>query len=468
MGILDRLEQSVDRLAGSSRFAQLLGEAATPGRDWGQMVGQGQRPGLDFSRLISTPASNWGQLIGQGQGQGGFSFGGYFGSQLGQYGIGSYAQTGRLDMGWLDKLNAARVENAAAEEKKKAAGQPGAATPQNGGAAAPSPAGKPGLVPGMEPDVARWDAQAQATFGQWADTMLAIMTHESHGHDVQNAQGYPAYGLFQLWEQPGLTIDQQFVAAKKLLDEKLRDIENAYARNGLNPDERTRARDVALAWAGHFNYQTGLPNPYSQDIGSKQTAAELEKIFLANYDAIKAGRKAAAAAAPVTAADPYTGGAGPLASIWGGGYGPITQGFGVIDPSINQDIYKYGRDYGMTNGGHPGIDVGIPRGTRLYMPAGLTGKVLIAGGTQFFRDEDYGDQGTPGKGELRILLSNGDILILGHTSKIYVHEGDQLAAGMALGESGSANRDHLHLEVRKRLPNGSYVMVNPEEYFGGG
>jgi len=60
---------------------------------------------------------------------------------------------------------------------------------------------------------------------------------------------------------------------------------------------------------------------------------------------------------------------------------------------------------------------------------------------------------------------------MGHTSKIYVHEGDQLAAGLALGESGSANRDHLHLEVRRAIKDANgrvtgYVMVNPEDYFG--
>jgi hypothetical protein len=38
--------------------------------------------------------------------------------------------------------------------------------------------------------------------------MLAIIQHESSGNpDIQNQAGYPAYGLFQLWEQPGLSAD---------------------------------------------------------------------------------------------------------------------------------------------------------------------------------------------------------------------------------------------------------------------
>jgi murein DD-endopeptidase MepM/ murein hydrolase activator NlpD len=324
---------------------------------------------------------------------------------------------------------------------------------------------------GLEPGVAQWSDLTNKTFagtGVDPDTMLAIMTNESHGNPrAYNKSG--ASGLFQLmpgvWgsgEDPFSPTDQM-AAARRLALEKLAAIDAAYAANGLNPDARTRALDFALAWAGHFDYNTGRMDPNSRDnwVGG-QTSQQFAAIFLGNYDKIKAGRQQA---------QPGYSGAGGMASIWGGGNGPITQGYGVVTPGIDQGIYGYGADYGLPQG-HTGDDIGLPRGTKLYMPAGLTGVVTTAGGTRYFRDEDYGDMGTPGKGELRITLSNGDILILGHTSQIAVQVGQQLSGGAFVGLSGSASGDHLHLEVRRRNPDGSYSLVDPQVYFsaptGGG
>lgn len=156
-----------------------------------------------------------------------------------------------------------------------------------------------------------------------------------------------------------------------------------------------------------------------------------------------------------------------MASIWGGGAVPVGQGYGVVTPGLDQGIYNYGKEYGLP-AGHTGIDVNVKRGTKLYVPVGVTGVVQIAGGSGVFRDEDYGDGGNvPGKGELRILLSNGDILILGHTSSINVKVGQQVSGGQLVALSGSANGDHLHLEVRRKdssAPNG-YRLVDPRNYF---
>jgi murein DD-endopeptidase MepM/ murein hydrolase activator NlpD len=163
---------------------------------------------------------------------------------------------------------------------------------------------------------------------------------------------------------------------------------------------------------------------------------------------------------------PYQGGAGGMASIWGGVGSSITQPYGAVTPGIDQGIYGYGAAYGLPQG-HTGDDIGIPRGTRLYMPQGLTGTVTTAGGTPYFRDEDYGDGGQPGKGELRITLSNGDILILGHTSAINVQVGQQLSGGDFVGLSGSANGPHVHVEIRQKQPDGTYRLVDPQVYFGG-
>jgi cell wall-associated NlpC family hydrolase len=148
---------------------------------------------------------------------------------------------------------------------------------------------------GLAPGVAKWAQQAQSTFADLGadmpDIMLAIMTNESGGNPAAKNPGYPAYGLFQLVGYgSNLTPEQQFTSAHELAQQKLAGISTSYKAHGLNPDARTRARDFALAWAGHFDYSTGLPNTSSADIVSGQTAAQLSDIFLRNYDAIKNGR----------------------------------------------------------------------------------------------------------------------------------------------------------------------------------
>lgn len=154
-----------------------------------------------------------------------------------------------------------------------------------------------------------------------------------------------------------------------------------------------------------------------------------------------------------------------MSSIWGNAPGSMMQGYAVVSPGVDQRIYAYGREYGLA-AGHTGIDIGLKRGTQLYMPTGLTGVVEIAGGSGVFRDEDGGDPGNvPGRGELRIRLSNGDVMILGHNSAINVKVGQQVSGGQLLGLSGSAAGEHLHLEVRQRNAQGGYTLVNPLNYF---
>lgn len=322
----------------------------------------------------------------------------------------------------------------------------------------PGVTGPPHTGTGLEPDVARWAQHTQETFGGMMDPdiMLAIMVNESHGNPEAFNRAGNAWGLFQQVGLNSYDPEQQFRGAHNLAQQKLAGIAQSYKANGLNPDERTRARDFALAWAGHFDYDTGTLNPNSRDIGpGGQTAEEYAAIFLGNYDTVKAGRKAGAGGG---------GTPGSMAAVWGGGDARINQEYGVVDPSVNQNIYTYGRDYGLPQG-HTGLDVGLKRGTQLYSP--LAGVIKIAGTGGYFTDEDYGDDGTSGKrGEIMIELANGDQVILGHTSQINVREGQQVSAGQLVGLSGSAAGDHLHLEVRQKQRDGSFRLVNPHDYFG--
>jgi murein DD-endopeptidase MepM/ murein hydrolase activator NlpD len=288
--------------------------------------------------------------------------------------------------------------------------------------------------------------------------MLAIMENESGGDpNAYNAAGN-AYGLFQQLNLGSNDPNVQFAAARTLAEEKLAGINAAYAKNGLNPDARTRALDFAAAWAGHFNYGTGQFNPNSYDPGVNQTAQQWAQVFLGNYDKIKAGRQQPQSGAGIPA--------GPaLQTIFGGQQPPsIMQEFGQTDYSTSHEsTYTYGTSYGLPPGSHPGVDYGMPRGTSLYVP--VDGVVVYGGGTGYYTDNN-GDG--PGHGELLIQLANGDQIIMGHMSQITLQPGQHVTAGMLAGLSGGSDGDHLHLEVRQvdhSLPSG-YRIVDPRGYFG--
>jgi murein DD-endopeptidase MepM/ murein hydrolase activator NlpD len=146
-------------------------------------------------------------------------------------------------------------------------------------------------------------------------------------------------------------------------------------------------------------------------------------------------------------------------AIWGGGQQPVTQEFGptAFAASHAQDWYKYAEGYGLPPGSHPGVDVGVKDGTRLYTP--VAGKVIFAGGTNYYQDDRFLAQ--PKTGEFMIQLANGDQLILGHMSHIDVNEGDTIAAGTLVGTSGYANGAHVHVEYRTTdpsLPMGQRIL----------
>lgn len=161
-------------------------------------------------------------------------------------------------------------------------------------------------------------------------------------------------------------------------------------------------------------------------------------------------------------------GGGGFNSIVGDTSYSIGQGFGVVSPDVDQSIYTYGQSYGLAQG-HTGIDVDVPRGTKVYSP--VAGVVMVAGGVEpgggaFFVDDPSG-KGTPATGELRIGVpdENGDLLILGHLSKIVVHIGDKVKPGQLVAYSGTSNGDHVHVEYRKKTPgqNSGYTLVDPQQ-----
>lgn len=155
---------------------------------------------------------------------------------------------------------------------------------------------------------------------------------------------------------------------------------------------------------------------------------------------------------------------GGMSGMWGNIGTSISQGHGPSEFSrANASWYTYAAGVGVE--GHPGIDVTMPDGSALYSPGG--GTVLAAGGTGSYRYDRAADG--PGRGELRIQLDNGDIVIMGHMSGINVRAGQRINAGQAVGRSGMAGTgDHLHLEVRvKGNTSSGWQAVDPQQYFSG-
>jgi murein DD-endopeptidase MepM/ murein hydrolase activator NlpD len=153
-------------------------------------------------------------------------------------------------------------------------------------------------------------------------------------------------------------------------------------------------------------------------------------------------------------------------AVWGG----VEYGVSQEANSVSDFVYAHPDWYDYSIGllghlAHPGMDIVFGRGTPLYTPA--AGTVIIAGGTTGY--SFYGN-GSPGVGQLRIRLDNGDELILGHMMRIDVHEGDRVTPGMAMGVSGGdGTGDHLHLEYRTPSTQFSsgWTSVDPRVALGG-
>ncbi len=124
---------------------------------------------------------------------------------------------------------------------------------------------------------------------------------------------------------------------------------------------------------------------------------------------------------------------------WDGCFPQSGFGFGDADPD-----YREGK--------HPGVDLGLPTGTKLR--AGEDGVISFAGWR-------------PGTGNTVVIgLSDGTQVLLGHLSAIFVKTGDLAQPGLIVGLSGASGNvraigggsgAHVHFEVRER----SGIAINP-------
>lgn len=149
----------------------------------------------------------------------------------------------------------------------------------------------------------------------------------------------------------------------------------------------------------------------------------------------------------------------PIRVIVGGNYPPVTYGF--LD-DVGLDFYAYVVGHGGTKSTqHSGDDVGVADNTKLYTPC--AGKVLCVGtsgannwgqGCGFYHDDEGGI------GNITILFDSGYKLTLGHCTSAAVSVGQRVVAGQYVGMSGSANGDHVHIEMAEER-NGTYWLLDP-------
>src|SRR5580765_7552590 len=106
-----------------------------------------------------------------------------------------------------------------------------------------------------------------------------------------------------------------------------------------------------------------------------------------------------------------------ISEFVGGALWKTSQPFGQTPFGLSHLLlYKYGESYCLPPGTHPGIDIGVPTGTRLYCPA--EGVVIIAGSSPVFTDERYGN--IPQSGQLKIRTDDDRHVIIGHMEYIDV------------------------------------------------
>lgn len=299
--------------------------------------------------------------------------------------------------------------------------------------------------------VNQWDAMvanAAAKYGVPANLVKSVIRFESNGNRAaQSPQG--ATGLMQI--MPNLHNNGNTV---QLYDP-------AY-----NIDLGTRIlRDYFRAsgsWAGAAKQYLGL-SPKGDAFGTTaSTYWQRVSGFWSELDRGMGGGQPAYGGQPSGSNGPTT----SLSAIWGNvpGLGEVSQEHGPTQFARDHPSwYEYSRNV-LGELGHPGIDLSMPVGTKLYSP--VSGTVSRA-------DDQAGYSSTTGGGPqtggLRIRTANGHEVILGHMAGIYVTPGTQITAGQLVGVSGNYNGGHLHLEWR--VPNnaftGGWQAIDPREALRG-
>lgn len=112
---------------------------------------------------------------------------------------------------------------------------------------------------------------------------------------------------------------------------------------------------------------------------------------------------------------------------------------------------------GMVSGDHKGIDIAGAIGTPIY--SADAGTVVVSSTSS----SGYGTR-------IDVDHGNGLLTRYGHSSKLYVKEGDKVRKGQHIanmGNAGFSSGPHLHFEVRLTTASGASTAVDPVPYMPG-
>ncbi len=129
----------------------------------------------------------------------------------------------------------------------------------------------------------------------------------------------------------------------------------------------------------------------------------------------------------------------------------------VLTSSFGRQRSAFTRDFGF----HAGVYLAAPRGTEIVAPA--DGVVTFAGTYPLARSPEWWRFGN------LVALAHGDrfLTLYGHCGDLKVRAGQHVQRGELLAQVGSTGwsvSPHVHYEVRKRLPGGALVPVDPLTY----
>ena len=102
---------------------------------------------------------------------------------------------------------------------------------------------------------------------------------------------------------------------------------------------------------------------------------------------------------------------------------------------------------------HTGADFPVNEGTSVLTP--MSGEVVWAGPNGPW-------------GNLVVIENNGYQVYLAHLSSVIVSQGDILVHGEVVGMSGNTGNStgpHLHLGIKKKTGEGTYVWLDPLQFF---
>ena len=274
--------------------------------------------------------------------------------------------------------------------------------------------------------VDQWNSaimDASTKTGVPANLIKALMKLESNGENLApngaGAQG-PMQVVGSIWNSLGFDLNdpaQNIMAGATILAQNYAQFKDWATQNGVEP-----WKAALYAYYAGNPYDLSAADDPSQG-GSGMSTGQYGDQIWGTFEQLNNATGGAGGG----------GGSGGFSTITGGTVYPVTQGIG--GNAIDYSNY----DWTLGVHGHPGIDIGTPRGTQLYSPVG--GTVIVAGGTDYFLD----DGGGPG--ELRIRMDNGDQVVLGHMASMNVSVGQRINAGQGVGTSGTGNGgDHVHVE----------------------